>query len=282
MQLIADSGSTKTAWILHHKGEVLLEFNTPGMNPVTQSKHSLTATLQSVGSILGAHIPKELIFYGAGCVGHASAMMEILLSSQWPDAHILVGSDLLGAARASCGAKPGIIAILGTGSNSAISDGHQLTRRLPALGYLLGDEGAGSQLGKMLLAEFFYGRLDPGLESALENALPVPREDYLSYLYSSPRIAYELASFFPFIFGHRHHPQINQILENSLDSFFDRRLIPFKKEGSLPVHFCGSVALLLSDNIRSKAEQYGFPGVFFHDQIHYALMQYHLKHEIHQ
>lgn len=281
MQLVADSGSTKTAWILHEGGHILMEFHTAGMNPITQSKHSLAATLQSVASQLSSRMPQKIYFYGAGCVGQGAAMIEVLLASQWPDTQITVGSDLLGAARACCGGKPGVMAILGTGSNSACSDGHHLTRRIPALGYLLGDEGAGSQMGKMLLTEFFYSRLDPAVSEALEASLPAPKEDYLHYLYSSPRIAFELAGFFPFILSRLTHPQIAQIVDDSLESFFHRRLLPFLDSNELPLHLCGGVALHLSDAIRKKAKQYGFSRVSFHDKIHHGIMQYHLNHEIH-
>jgi N-acetylglucosamine kinase-like BadF-type ATPase len=53
----------------------------------------------------------------------------------------------------ACG-KPAIVCILGTGSNSCYFDGENLKIELPSLGFLIGDEGSGSAIGKQLVRRF--------------------------------------------------------------------------------------------------------------------------------
>lgn len=54
---------------------------------------------------------------------------------------------MLGAARAVCGHKEGLACILGTGMNSCLFDGNHMTKNVPSLGFILGDEGSGAVMG---------------------------------------------------------------------------------------------------------------------------------------
>jgi len=278
LQLIVDAGSTKSHWALCKEGQILQEWTTAGMNPMTQSKHSIMAGLQSAYAQINIANIDQIWFYGAGCIGQGAYQMTTFLRDQWPECQNLnVLSDLLAAARAVCNKQPGIVAILGTGSNSALSDGHQLTHQLPSLGYLLGDEGSASQICKQLLIEHYYGRLDPELSNLLNQKLPVPAQDYLAYLYSSPRIAYELASLFPFILAQLDHPQIHHIASQSIRLFFQNRITIYQDQSQLPLHFAGSVALELKEMIGTVAEEHGFSQLSFSKQILPKLCHYHYE-----
>ncbi len=276
LQLIVDAGSTKSHWALCQKGQILQEWTTAGMNPMTQSKHSIMAGLQSAYVQINQANIDQIWFYGAGCIGQGAYQMTTFLRDQWPECQNLnVHSDLLAAARAVCNKQPGIVAILGTGSNSAMSDGHHLTHQLPSLGYLLGDEGSASQICKQLLIEHYYGRLDAELSKLLVQKLPVPAQDYLAYLYSSPRIAYELASLFPFILVHLDHPQVKAIASQSIRVFFQNRILIYLTQKEMPLHFAGSVAGELKDMIQSEALEFGFTESSFSKQILPKLCHYH-------
>lgn len=280
MKLIADSGSTKTDWALCDSNQILRRFTTAGMNPITHSKHSLMATLQSTGAILEISNIEEICFYGAGCTGQGSLQMRELISQQWPNiAKIRVDSDLLGAARAVCHSKPGIVAILGTGSNSAYSDGHLILHQLKSLGYLLGDEGSAADLCKRLLVQFYYNKLDLNLAHELERMLPVNASEFISYLYASPRLSFELASLFPFLVKNKSHPQIKSIIDDGLHSFFEMRLSPYLKYPELPLHFGGSVSNELEAEIKKLAPRMGFQNISFNQNLMEALIQYHFTNE---
>ncbi|MBK9271996.1 MAG: hypothetical protein IPM48_10395 [Saprospiraceae bacterium] len=276
IQLIADAGSTKTHWALSQNGQILQEWTTAGLNPMTQSKHSILSGLQSAFSQINRASPDQIWYYGAGCIGQGAYQMTTFLRDQWPEcSHLNVHSDLLGAARAVCNKKPGVVAILGTGSNSALSDGRVLIHQLPALGYLLGDEGSASHICKQLLVSHYYQTLDPELSQQLTERMPVPSGDYLAYLYSSPRIAYELASLFPFVLEKMQHPDISRMVDFSLDLFFKNRIAPYSKHRKLPLHFAGSVSIELKENILKIAETYEFQELSFSQQILHKLCHYH-------
>ena len=70
--LIADSGSTKTSWIVTN-GTTRQEFETMGINPVRDSEEEIWTNLQA--SLKGKEMSspfkgerERVFFYGAGCI----------------------------------------------------------------------------------------------------------------------------------------------------------------------------------------------------------------------
>ena len=122
----------------------------------------MTALLQTqlLPSLKNASV-EQVFFYGAGCTGPAvNTIVSEALQSLLPGVQqVEVNSDMLGAARGVSGHQPGIVCILGTGSNACCYDGEQLTRGIQSLGFWLGDEGSGGYLGKTLVRDFFQERL---------------------------------------------------------------------------------------------------------------------------
>lgn len=79
-----------------------------------------------------------IYFYGAGCAfPEKNRIVEEAITPYIP-APIEVYSDLMAAARALCGSRPGIACILGTGSNSCLYDGTEITEHISPLGFILG------------------------------------------------------------------------------------------------------------------------------------------------
>ena len=66
---------------------------------------------------------------------------------------------MLAAARALCGRNAGIACILGTGSNSCLYDGTEITANVSPLGFILGDEGSGAVLGRTLVGDCLKNQL---------------------------------------------------------------------------------------------------------------------------
>ena len=158
MILIADCGSTKTHWCLLDQNTVKKEYFTIGMNAVLLTAGEMEDIIRrelllKMGELAAA--VKEVYFYGAGCLGDeicgnvASAIKAVFTAADIIEAD----TDLLGAARALCGRRPGIACILGTGSNSCYYDGEKIVSNVSPLGYILGDEGSGAVLGKILIGD---------------------------------------------------------------------------------------------------------------------------------
>ncbi len=66
----------------------------------------------------------------------------------------------------------GIVAILGTGSNSGYYNGKKIVRNSPGLGYVLGDEGSGAYLGKKVLQYYLYKTFDEELHDKFHKKIP--------------------------------------------------------------------------------------------------------------
>jgi len=186
---IAESGSTKTDWACYQGPAAGARFASAGINPSY-------ATPQAVDQALALAITSgpwatstvaSLIWYGAGCQGtEPNAVMQQALHKVWPGAQIAVCHDLLAAARAALGAKQGLVAILGTGSHACYYSGNAIGQQAVNLGYLLGDEGGGADLGKRLLQAFFYNNL-PGQEASfIQDALLLTRDQVINKLYRQP------------------------------------------------------------------------------------------------
>ena len=135
MKLIADSGSTKTAWKLIGNSGEIKNIRTSGLNPYSQSEESI---FQEVENVLlpetGAGI-QQIYFYGAGIVNAEKGdIIRRALTRIYPGASVEAHSDVVGAARALFGDQPGIACILGTGSNVCTYDGEKITGGISPLG----------------------------------------------------------------------------------------------------------------------------------------------------
>ena len=217
MLLIADSGSTKTHWRLLD-GVRIEQDETIGLHP----RFSDEMLVKSVINPIAERYPhvKEVCFYGAGCAEGSlgQAFLQTQLQNCFKSAKVSVHSDLLGAAQACYGSKTGLIGILGTGANTAYYDGTFLHQKAPSLGYLLGDEGSGSHLGRLLLS----AGLRSELPKDLLRKLRLNKELILAELYESSSPNRFLASFSPFLFRNRMVPEVYAILQESFGLYVDR------------------------------------------------------------
>ena len=159
MILIADSGATKTHWVLINKGIVELEIYSKGFNPYYYKAGDFTESLlnEFKGKVSYNDI-SSVYFYAAGCSSETNAeIIRNTLQAIFLNAIIEAHHDLYGAALALLGNNKGIACILGTGSNSCLWDGQSIIHNVPSVGYLLGDEGGGTYIGKLLVKEILLG-----------------------------------------------------------------------------------------------------------------------------
>lgn len=244
MILIADCGATKADWILLEKGKDDRHEHTLGFNPVVHKPELLQGEVTKLSQDLWTNIsPTSVYYYGAGCWDfRRKTLVADALSSAWPDAELKVMHDLLGAARATCGYDAGIACILGTGSNTCLYDGQDVIDNVTNLGYLLGDEGSGSHIGKAFLRAYFYRELDEELMQAFEEYNAIDRQSVLDTIYESSVPNTYLASFTRFMGEYKEHPLIQKIIFASFGEFLDRHVRKYKGHLDVPVHFIGSVA----------------------------------------
>ena len=256
MKLIADSGSTKTSWAVVDDKETRM-IGTAGINPAVQSEDTIMCTLHEMVLML-TEGPREIYFYGAGCRGKASLLMEQCLRQAFPDAEtICVESDLLGAARALFGGEEGIACILGTGSNSCLYDGKVITANVPPLGYILGDEGSGAALGKTFFNALFKGDLPEELKNMYLEETHQTYDDVIRRVYREQNANRYLASTSLFIANHLDVRPLVDIVEQNFEQFFVKNVRKYGRP-DLPVAAVGSIASAYSDIFNKVATRHGY------------------------
>ena len=241
--LIADSGATKADWRLVNPDGTVSSLATSGISPVFLDEAGITAILRDelLPAQNGAEV-SHIYFYAAGIVSdEVSSKVCDALHGVFPDAACEAASDLLAAARALCGNKPGIACILGTGSNSCFYDGEQIVSNVRAGGFILGDEAGGAWFGKQLLSDFVKGLLPQNLTDELVRRYGIDYPTIVQKVYREPLPSRYLASFAPFIEEHGNHPYIKNLLRNGFDAFLLRNVVQYDYR-RYPVHFTGSVA----------------------------------------
>ncbi len=259
MKLIADSGSTKTTWILLDGDTIKNTITTSGLNPYFHNSESVEAVIRAdLAPFLVEYHIKEIHFYGAGCsTEYNNNMLADAIRVFFRNSKIFIYHDILGAARALFGDGRGIACILGTGCNACFYDGSGTHSKVDSLGYLFGDEGAGSYLGKSLLAAYLKKQLPGDLREAFNETYHYTLEDILNALYNLPSPNRFLASFSEFIFPRKDHPFFYQLIRNSFLAFFEAQIRHYKDYKTLPVSFIGSIAFYYQDILREVSAEEG-------------------------
>ena len=259
IQLIADSGSTKTDWRLTHDNRVLQQFQTEGYNPYHMDAARIGDSLRKyLLPETGVHTPGFIHFYGAGCgAEEKAAVVRDALLQLFPAANVNVNGDMLGAARALCQRNAGMAAILGTGSNSCRYNGETITDNRPALGYMLGDEGSGCHIGMALIRLFLYDEMETTLRERFLKRFPLSIGDVLHQVYRQPLPNRFLAGFSKFVYQNIDHVQCAEIVANSFRAFFKHHILRYENATQLPLHVTGSVGFYYSNLLRRIAEEQG-------------------------
>jgi hypothetical protein len=261
MLLVADSGSTKCDWILVKSNGERLETNTMGFNPFFHNEELIASEI-SKNEILMSHADKilNIYFFGAGASSkQRNTIVENGLKKVFKNTvELRVDHDLIGAAIATAEDDPGIACILGTGSNSCYYDGTTVHEVVPALGYILGDEGSGAYFGKILLSKYLYKKLPIELATALENEYGVTKESIFEAVYNKPNPNVYLASFMRFARDHNDHPFFKEMIYKGISGFINIHVWCYENFREVPVHFVGSIAYYFKDTLEEVAKNYRF------------------------
>ncbi len=264
MILVADSGSSKCDWVLiNNQGEWIDKIKTEGLNPLLLSEKKIGNTINQVQDLLNKKqvlTIDKIYFYGAGCGSSGSGnMIKDLLHSTFNETEFIrVEEDIIAAVHATT-QKPGVICILGTGANCCYFDGERVIQKTPALGYLLADEGSGNYFGREVIKSYYLKKLPLDLEKSFEKEFEADLDILLKKLHTVDSPNKYLASFATFIFKHRGHPFIENILYQGIAKFIDSYLLNYKEELlENPIHFVGSIAYYAQDVIKKSLDERGF------------------------
>jgi N-acetylglucosamine kinase-like BadF-type ATPase len=252
MLLIADSGSTKCDWVLFkNKDENPIKIRTNGLNPSILNKEKIAEILLGNKELFQYKDNiKSVYFFGAGCnTSKSIALIKTVFSSFFEHAKLVVKEDTMAAVWATTN-KPAVVCILGTGSNCCYFDGENIQLKVPAMGYLLMDEGSGNYFGKELLKSYYYNKMPADLKMAFENEFSLKENEVIEKLYQSETPNQYLAEFAIFLFQHKKYALIDEIITEGITKFVDNNILQFKEElKTVPLYFVGSIAFYAQDYI---------------------------------
>ena len=189
MILIADCGSTKIDWCVVNDGKVVEQIFTSGINALLMTEEQIRETLAAeLAEKVKGYAIESVYYYGAGCLfDDICANVRRAIAHNVPTAKTIeVHSDLLAAARALCGQNEGIACILGTGSNSCYYNGKEIVDNVSPLGYILGDEGSGAVLGKLLVGDVLKNQLPKELCEKFLAEYDLDRQKIIEGVYKKP------------------------------------------------------------------------------------------------
>ena len=253
-QLIADAGSTKIDWTYTGPGGTLRRFQTEGLNALLATADQMTRLFGAVREAL-SDIPIDRIhYYGAGCASPAICdKVRDILQEALGATDVSVGSDLLGAARALLGHRPGVACILGTGSNSCLYDGRDITMNIPPMGFILGDEGSGAVLGKRLAGDVSKSIAPEHIRTRFKTRFGLTVTDLLDHVYRQSAPNRFLASLVPFISENINDPYMHGLGSDEFSRFFNRNVLRYPGARDIPVNFTGSIAVVFEDILKEAA-----------------------------
>ena len=240
------------------EGGAVQQAGSPGFNPYYQPIEDLKKAIQeNVLSLV--HKPVTAIFfYGTGVSSKKNQdNVRATFLEFFPKAVVEIEWDLLAAARALCGHDAGIACILGTGSNSCLYDGRNITGQVANLGWILADEASGTNLGKKILFDYLRKRMPDDLAKQFGERFPFTREEFLEKVYQQEKPSTFLATFSKFIFHHLKEPYCYRLVYDSLSEFYENNVMMYDDYKERQVHFVGSIAFYYSDLVRQVANDKG-------------------------
>ncbi len=257
MKIIADSSASRTEWVLVDGATVVEHAFTKGLNPFFQTRRDISHSIRL--DLPDAFLKRRwehIYFYGAGCIGQdKKKIVESSLIAQFK-APVTVESDLLGAARGLLVTEPGIACILGSGSNSCYYDGKAVVKNVRSLGFVLGDEGSASYMGKLFIGDCLKNIAPERLRNAFYEYIKQTPDEIMHSIYSNNIPGNTLSVYSRFLQDKLDQDYVYNLVYTSIDTFFKRNVAQYDYAGKT-VCFVGSNACAYSEVLTDVAKTYG-------------------------
>lgn len=279
MILVADSGSTKTNWCLLNPVEAQYYFDTEGYNPYfVSSRHIVQSLTASLPRKINHASIQRIYFYGSGCFEDKTGIVKNALKEIFSTAEIYIGLDLLGSARSVLGDKPGFAAILGTGTNSCLYDGHKIVANIDSLGYLMGDEGSGYYIGKKLLGDYIREYMPAPVRKEFFKMYGLSREAIMERVYSEKLPNRFCAGFTRFITDSISDiAYTHSLVKSAFVDFFECLVTKYENHDHYTFNCTGSTGYAFKDILSETAVMYNMKvGTILKSPIE-GLAHYHIS-----
>ncbi|NCF30790.1 MAG: N-acetylglucosamine kinase [Bacteroidetes bacterium] len=261
MIFVVDSGSTKTDWIaLDDSGVILFSTQTLGLNPQVLPSAILTERIiNNYDLYQNREKVSHVYFYGAGCgVESPARRIEKVFTEIFTQSNFSILEDTYAAVYAATQPNnPAIVCIMGTGSNCTYFDGKEIEQRITSLGYVLMDEASGNFYGKQLIRAYYFKTMPEALAKKFEDQYDLSPDQIKENVYRRENPNTYLAKFAKFIIEHKQVPEMKTIIEDGLQRFISHQILQFDDAKEVPIHFIGSIAHYLKDEIDQALKKNG-------------------------
>ena len=258
MKLLVDSGSTKADWISIDKaGKILFTTQTLGLNPEVLVKEEIISRLNDRFDLsLNRENVSHLFFYGAGCgTDRMKDFLHGVFQEYFPNAAIVVHEDTYAAVYATTPKnEKAIVCILGTGSNCSYFDGTILHQKVQSLGYIAMDDCSGNQFGRQLIRDYYFGKMPAALANKFEKAYDLEADVIKHNLYKEPNPNAYMATFAKFLIQHKDEEYCQKLVRKDMQVFVDNYITQYENCKEVPVHFIGSIAFYLKEELKEILE----------------------------
>lgn len=261
MKLLVDSGSTKADWIaIDDNGKVLFTTQTLGLNPEVLTKDEILFRLNDKFDV--SHNKEKvthLFFYGAGCgTDRMKNFLTMVFQKYFSNAIVSVYEDTYAAVFATTPKnEQAIVCILGTGSNCSYFDGHVLHQKVQSLGYIAMDDASGNRLGRHLIRAYYFNKMPKKLAEKFEKEYDLDADVIKQNFYKEPNPNAYLATFAEFLIKNKEEALFQDFIREEMTAFVENYIMQFENYKEVPVHFIGSIAFYLKDELESILKEYG-------------------------
>jgi len=279
MILIVESGSTKTDWIaLDNQGNTVFSTQTLGLNPQSMSNEILNERIKNNYDIYkNRENVDKIFFYGAG-LGVKSTKERILKVFKliFINSEFDIKEDTYAAVYSvSDPGKPSIVNIIGTGSNCTYFDGKEIFQKVHSLGYVVMDYASGNYYGKYLIRAYYFNKMPKRLREEFTKKFDLSANTIKENLYRKENPNTYLASFAKFIINNKSDSYFKDIIEKGLRRFIDYQIMQYDNYKSVDIHYVGSIAYCLKEEITKVGNEYGLKTSKFVRKPIVGLVNYH-------
>jgi N-acetylglucosamine kinase-like BadF-type ATPase len=261
MKLLVDSGSTKADWIsIDETGKILFTTQTLGLNPEVLNKEEIISRVNDRFDIsLNKENVTHLFFYGAGCgTDRMKDFLTDVFKEYFPNAVVVVHEDTYAAVYATTPKnEKAIVCILGTGSNCSYFDGKILHQKVQSLGYIAMDDCSGNQFGRQLIRDYYFGKMPSKLADEFAKTYDLDADVIKHQLYKEPNPNAYMATFAKFLILHKDEEYCQKLVRKDMQVFVDNYITQYDNCKEVPVHFIGSIAFYLKEELKEVLESNG-------------------------
>ncbi len=261
MKLLVDSGSTKADWIsIDETGKILFTTQTLGLNPEVLNKEEIISRVNDRFDIsFNKENVTHLFFYGAGCgTDRMKNFLTEVFKEYFPNATVVVHEDTYAAVYATTPKnEKAIVCILGTGSNCSYFDGKILHQKVQSLGYIAMDDCSGNQLGRQLIRDYYFSKMPAKLATEFAKTYDLDPDVIKHQLYKEPNPNAYMATFAKFLIQHKEEEYCQKLVRKDMQVFVDNYITQYDNCKEVPVHFIGSIAFYLKEELKEVLESNG-------------------------